>query len=119
MHSSQRFGASKPVLAGHEAAPTWLVACYGVQMCGDLCVGPVGLSSMTKLAAPRFAGQVMGLWFLAIALGNDLAGQVAAGYDASNVASMPAVLMRTVSWCLFAGVAMLLLAPLLKRLMRS
>jgi len=111
--------ASQRVLAGHLVLPTWLVLSYGVQMCGDLCLGPVGLSSMTKLAAPRFAGQVMGLWFLAIALGNDLAGQVAAGYDASNVASMPAVLMRTVSWCLFAGVAMLLLAPLLKRLMRS
>lgn len=111
--------ASQRVLAGHLVLPTWLVLSYGVQMCGDLCLGPVGLSSMTKLAAPRFAGQVMGLWFLALALGNDLAGQVASGYDASNVASMPAVLLRTVGWCLAAGVAMLLLAPLLRRLMRQ
>jgi len=110
--------ASQRVLAGHLVLPTWLVFSYGVQMCGDLCLGPVGLSSMTKLATPRFAGQVMGIWFLAIALGNDLAGQVAAGYDSSNVASMPAVLLRTVSWCLIAGAAMLCLAPLLRRLMR-
>jgi POT family proton-dependent oligopeptide transporter len=110
--------AAERVLAGHLVLPTWLVLSYGVQMCGDLCLGPVGLSSMTKLAAPRFAGQVMGIWFLALALGNDLAGQVAAGYDSSNVASMPAVLLRTVAWCLIAGVAMLFLAPLLRRLMR-
>ena len=110
--------ASQRVLAGHQVLPTWLVLSYGVQMCGDLCLGPVGLSSMTKLAARRFAGQVMGIWFLALALGNDLAGQVAAGYDSSNVASMPAVLLRTVAWCLIAGVAMLALAPPLRRLMR-
>jgi POT family proton-dependent oligopeptide transporter len=110
--------ASQRVLAGHLVLPTWLVLSYGVQMCGDLCLGPVGLSSMTKLAAPRFAGQVMGIWFLALALGNDLAGQVAAGYQASSVASMSAVLLRTVSWCLIAGVAMLVLAPLLRRLTR-
>jgi proton-dependent oligopeptide transporter, POT family len=111
--------ASSRVLAGHTVLPTWLVLSYGVQMCGDLCLGPVGLSSMTKLAAPRFAGQVMGMWFLALALGNDLAGQLAAGYDVSDVASMPAVLLRTVSWCLTGGVAMLVLAPLLRRLMRQ
>jgi proton-dependent oligopeptide transporter, POT family len=110
--------AAQRVLAGHLVLPTWLVLSYGVQMCGDLCLGPVGLSSMTKLAAPRFAGQVMGIWFLAVALGNDIAGQVAGGYDSGNVASMPAVLLRTVAWCLIAGVAMLLLAPLLRRLMR-
>ena len=46
---------------------------------------------MTKLAAPRFVGQVMGMWFLSIALGNDLAGQLATEYDASNLASMPAL----------------------------
>ena len=108
--------ASNRVLAGHTVLPTWLVLSYGVQMCGDLCLGPVGLSSMTKLAAPRFAGQVMGIWFLALALGNDLAGQFASRYDSSNVASMAAVLLHTVGWCLVGGVAMVLLAPLLRRL---
>jgi proton-dependent oligopeptide transporter, POT family len=110
--------ASNRLLAGNTVLPTWLVLSYGVQMCGDLCLGPVGLSSMTKLAAPRFAGQVMGLWFLALALGNDLAGQIAGGYDSSSVASMAAVLLRTVGWCLVGGVAMLMLAPLLRQLMR-
>jgi proton-dependent oligopeptide transporter, POT family len=109
--------ASTQVLDGHKVLPTWLVLSYLVQMCGDLCLGPVGLSSMTKLAPQRFVGQVMGMWFLSLALGNDLAGQFAAQYDASNVASMPALFLRIVAWCAIAGVAMLLLTPLLKRLM--
>ena len=109
--------ACRPVLAGHKVLPTWLVLCYGVQMCGDLCLGPVGLSSMTKLAAPRVVGQVMGMWFLSIALGNDLAGQFATGYDASNVASMPALFLRMFAWGAIGGVGMLLLTPALKRLM--
>jgi proton-dependent oligopeptide transporter, POT family len=109
--------ASKPVLAGYKAAPTWLVACYGVQMCGDLCLGPVGLSSMTKLAAPRVIGQVMGMWFLSLALGNDLAGQFATLYDVNNVASMPALFLKMFAWGALGGVALLLARPHLKRLM--
>ncbi|MGA2341557.1 MAG: peptide MFS transporter [Steroidobacteraceae bacterium] len=109
--------ASLEVAAGHRVLPTWLVISYGVQMCGDLCLGPVGLSSMTKLAAPRVAGQVMGIWFLSLALGNNLAGQFAAGYDASHLASVPALFLRMVGWCAIGGVAMLLLTPPLKRLM--
>jgi proton-dependent oligopeptide transporter, POT family len=109
--------ASTHVLTGHKVLPTWLVLSYGVQMCGDLCLGPVGLSSMTKLAAPRVASQVMGLWFLSLALGNDLAGQFAGGLDASHVASVPALFLRMVAWCAIAGVAMLCLTPPLKRLM--
>jgi len=51
-----------------------------LQECGDLCLSPVGLSSMTKLAPTRFVGQVMGLRFLALALGNNLAGQAGAAF---------------------------------------
>jgi proton-dependent oligopeptide transporter, POT family len=109
--------ASTHVLDGGKVPPTWLVLSYGVQMCGDLCLGPVGLSSMTKLAAPRVVGQVMGMWFLSLALGNDLAGQFATGYDATHVASVPALFLRMVAWCAAGGLAILLLTPPLKRLM--
>lgn len=109
--------AARRVLSGGAVLPTWLIVSYGVQMCGDLCLGPVGLSSMTKLAAPRFVGQVMGLWFLSLALGNDLAGQFAAGYDATHLASLPALFLRMVAWCAAGGAAMLLVTPVVKRLM--
>jgi proton-dependent oligopeptide transporter, POT family len=109
--------AATHVLAGRKVLPTWLVLSYLVQMCGDLCLGPVGLSSMTKLAASRVAGQVMGMWFLSLALGNDLAGQLAGEYDATHVASMAALFLKMVACCVIAGVVMLLLTPALKRLM--
>jgi len=109
--------ASRYVIAGEKVLPTWLAVCYLVQMWGDLCLAPVGLSSMTKLAAPRFVGQVMGVWFLSLALGNNLAGQLAGEYDAGNLASLPALFFKIFEWGAVAGAAMLLLTPVLKRLM--
>jgi proton-dependent oligopeptide transporter, POT family len=109
--------ASRYVIAGQTVLPTWLAVCYLVQMWGDLCLSPVGLSSMTKLAAPRFVGQVMGVWFLSLALGNNLAGQLAGEYDATNLASLPALFLKIFEWGTVAAAAMLLVTPTLKRLM--
>ncbi len=109
--------ASMRVIGGHRVLPTWLVLCYLVQMWGDLCLAPVGLSSMTKLAAPRFVGQVMGVWFLSIALGNNLAGQLATEYDAGNLASLPALFLKIFEWGAVGGAVMLALNGPLKRLM--
>lgn len=109
--------ASIRVLAGTRVLPTWLIACYFVQMCGDLCLGPVGLSSMTKLAAPRFVGQVMGIWFLSIALGDNLAGLFAAGRDATSLATLPAYFLKMFAWGALGGLGILLLRPWLKRWM--
>jgi proton-dependent oligopeptide transporter, POT family len=109
--------ASLRVLGGHQVSPTWLVLCYLVQMWGDLCLAPVGLSSMTKLASPRFVGQVMGMWFLSIALGNNLAGQLATEYDAGNLATLPALFLKIFGWGALAGGIMLALNGPLKRLM--
>lgn len=52
----------------------WLVAAYFFHTCGELCLSPVGLSSVTKLAPQRLVGQMMGIWFMATALGNLMAG---------------------------------------------
>ena len=109
--------ASRFVIAGQKVLPTWLAVCYLVQMWGDLCLAPVGLSSMTKLAAPRFVGQVMGVWFLSLALGNNIAGQLAGEYDAANLSSLPALFFKIFEWGAVAGLAMLVLTPGLKRLM--
>jgi POT family proton-dependent oligopeptide transporter len=111
------YAASTYVLGGQKVLPTWLAACYFVQMCGDLCLGPVGLSSMTKLASPRFAGQVMGVWFLSLALGNNLAGLLAAGNEATSLASLPAYFLKMFGWGALSGLALVILAPLLKRWM--
>ena len=57
--------------------PSWLVLMYLLHTLGELCVSPVGLSSITKLAPARMVGQIMGLWFMATALGNLMAGLIA------------------------------------------
>ena len=55
----------------------WLVAAYFLHTCGELCLSPVGLSTVTQLAPQRLGGQMMGVWFISISLGNILAGLVA------------------------------------------
>ena len=63
--------------ADNPVTPAWLVVTYFLHTCGELCLSPVGLSSMTKLAPKDRVGQMMGVWFIAAALGNLFAGLVA------------------------------------------
>ena len=62
-------------------SPWWLIGCYLLQTLGELCLSPVGLSAMTKLAPTRAAGLVMGIWFLGTAIGNWLAGRAGSLFD--------------------------------------
>ena len=109
--------AAQHVLAGQLVLPTWLVLTYFLHTCGELCLSPVGLSYMSKLAPPRFVGQAMGVWFLSLALGGNLAGQLTGQYDASHLESLPALFLRIFWYGLIAGVVMLLLTPFVKRMM--
>jgi POT family proton-dependent oligopeptide transporter len=105
------------VLAGQKVAMTWLVFTYMMHTWGELCLSPVGLSSMTKLVPTRFVGQVLGVWFMATALGTNLAGRLSGDYDAGNLESLPALFLKIFWWGALGGGLMLLLTPLLKRLM--
>jgi POT family proton-dependent oligopeptide transporter len=105
------------VLAGQKVLMTWLVATYLLHTWGELCLSPVGLSSMTKLVPTRFVGQVLGVWFMATALGTNLAGQLSGNYDANNLESLPALFLKIFWWGAIGGGVMLLLTPMLKRLM--
>jgi len=82
-------GAAVFVARGQKVWPTWLVATYLLHTLGELCVSPVGLSSVTKLAPRRLVGQMMGAWFLATSLGNLIAGRIAGEFKADNLAEMP------------------------------
>jgi len=91
---------------------TFLVVTYFLHTVGELCLSPVGMSSITKLAPKGRVGQMMGIWFVATALGNLIAGLVAGdigelGFDG---------LFQQVAW-ISAGaglVALLLSKPLQK-----
>jgi proton-dependent oligopeptide transporter, POT family len=109
--------AARHVLAGILVLPTWLVCTYFLHTCGELCLSPVGLSSMSKLVPPRFVGQAMGMWFLSLALGGNLAGQLSGTYDPSHLESLPGLFLRIFWYGVIAGAVMLLLTPLVKRLM--
>jgi POT family proton-dependent oligopeptide transporter len=105
------------VLTGQKVAMTWLVATYLLHTWGELCLSPVGLSSMTKLVPTRFVGQVLGVWFMATSLGTSLAGRLSGDYDASKLESLPALFLKIFWWGAIGGGLMLLLTPWLKRLM--
>jgi POT family proton-dependent oligopeptide transporter len=63
--------------SGGRVSPMWLVGLYFLQMVGELCLSPVGLSMVTKLAPAHLVGLMMGVWFFATAMGNYVAGWVA------------------------------------------
>jgi len=110
-------GASTIVANGDKAMPTWLIMTYLLHTFGELALSPVGLSVTTKLAPKRFVGQMMGMWFLATALGNLIAGQIAGEFDADNVAAYPDQYMSIVMSAGGAGLIMLLLTKPIKKLM--
>jgi POT family proton-dependent oligopeptide transporter len=60
-----------------------------------LCLSPVGLSSMTKLSPRKFVGQMMGIWFLASALGNLIGGLVGGNVDPEALEQMPKLFTLT------------------------
>ena len=74
------------VEAGAKVGMRWLIVTYFLHTVGELCLSPVGLSSITKLSPDRLVGQMMGTWFMGAALGNLIAGLVA-GYIESHAAA--------------------------------
>ncbi len=100
--------------ADSQVSMAWLVVTYFLFTCGELAISPVGLSSMTKLAPAGRLGQMMGVWFIGAALGNLIAGLVAARLE-----ELPyATLFSTVALIVGAtGVIALLVSPGVKKLM--
>ena len=96
-----------------KVSVAWLVVTYFLHTCGELALSPVGLSSMTKLAPAGRVGQMMGVWFIAAALGNLFAGLVAGNLEVLP----PSDLFRAVAiFASAAGVVALVVSPWVKRL---
>jgi POT family proton-dependent oligopeptide transporter len=100
-----------------KVSPWWLVAVYFLQTLGELCLSPVGLSAMTKLAPAKLAGMVMGIWFLGTALGNKLAGVIAGGFDGKDPAALAHFFWQQSLLVAGLTVMLLLLVPWVRRLM--
>ena len=109
-------GAGRIAASGQKAWPTWLIATFLLHTFGELCVSPVGLSSVTKLAPRRLVGQMMGAWFLATSLGNLIAGLFAGEVTGQAVAQMSSRFLQLVWMPVGAGVVLLLLAKPITRM---
>ena len=92
----------------------WLVAVYLLHTVGELCLSPVGLSAMTKLAPARIGGLLMGVWFLSLSVGNYLGGRIASNYEALPLANL---FWLIAAFGLGAGLVLALLVKPTKALM--
>ncbi|HET8764246.1 MAG TPA: oligopeptide:H+ symporter [Rhodanobacter sp.] len=111
------------LLGANGLIPFWpLVLCYVMQTLGELCLSPIGLSMVTKLAPPKLVGFAMGGWFLSLAVGGNLSGLFASRITGAHGLTAQAALSGfTFSfWLLLgAGVLLLAIAPLVNRLMHG
>ena len=123
------YGAAHPDQAGLVSG-YWMILAYLLHTSGELCLSPVGLSAVTKLAVPSVVGVMMGAWFLATAYSEFVAAQLAklAAADTTGgvVTDVSAALAgytelySSLLWIgLGVGVFMLLLSPLLRRMMHG
>lgn len=99
---------------GVKVSPMWLVGLYFIEELGEVCLYPVGLSVVTKLAPKRILGLMMGVFFLSNAVGNKLAGW-SAGFISTT--PLPTLFGVTAGVCLVAGVVMFVLLKPIRNLM--
>lgn len=112
--------ATKIAASGDLAAPSWLILTYLFHTFGELSLSPVGLSLTTKLAPKKYAGQMMGMWFLSVALGNLIAGRIAgeaSGGTEEALQQMPDQYLLIVTTVIGAGVLLLVLSKPIRKLM--
>jgi len=94
---------------------------------GELCLSPIGLSIMTKLSTEKLQGMMMGLWFLASAYGQYVAGIIGANMATAKEGStnMDALLAYTEGYkqlglyAVIAGIVLIIISPLVKKLMQD
>ncbi|MDQ3346759.1 MAG: peptide MFS transporter [Acidobacteriota bacterium] len=100
---------------GIQVSPMWLAVTYLLHTIGELCLSPVGLSAMTKLAPVRIGGLMMGVWFLASSAGNYIGGRVSAFYESW---ALPSLFGAVAAFAIVAGCIMFALVPPVRRMMR-
>ena len=108
-------GAQNKADAGLMVSPLWLIGVYFLHTAGELCISPVGLSLITKLAPPKIVSAMMGLWMASIALGNYLAGTMEAILLKFDFELYPFIAAETIG----ASIVLLILAPFLSKMMKG
>src|SRR5438128_1089719 len=99
---------------GGRVSPLWLVFVYFLQSIGELCLSPVGLSTVTKLAPARMVGLMMGVWFLSISIGSYIAGLTTRFFAGNDAAVLTRAFGTFAAITLMAAILLALLTPLIK-----
>ena len=109
--------------------PLWaFVLGYFFIICGELCISPIGLSMVTKLAPVKIASLMMGIWFFASAVGEFLAGKIGALMSVpeeirnDSVRSLPYyadILNKIGLWSIGIGIVLIIMAPVIRRWMKD
>ncbi len=107
-------GAAAASAKGLQVSPMWLVVTYLFHTFGELCLSPVGLSAMTKLAPTRIGGFIMGIWFLSLSVGNYLGGRMSALYESLSLATLFGVVA---AFAIASGLVLAVFRNPIKRLM--
>jgi proton-dependent oligopeptide transporter, POT family len=101
----------------NKVGPMWLILVYLLHTIGELCLSPVGLSMVTKLAPAKLVGLMMGVWFLSISMGNYAAGWVAGSFEAEAQGALVKLFGTVAVVTIAAGVLLAVLAPFIRKLM--
>jgi POT family proton-dependent oligopeptide transporter len=116
---------------GLQTGVIWIILIYLLHTLGELCLSPVGLSSVTKLSPQRIVGFMMGMWFFASAAGNYVAGLIARAtssessgvsgevYNLAQKQSFIDVYTDVGLMAIGCGIVLALITPLLKKLMHG
>jgi POT family proton-dependent oligopeptide transporter len=99
---------------GTLVSPNWLIATYLIHTFAELCLSPVGLSAMTKLAPARIVSLMMGVWFLGASVGNYIGGRVGGLYESLPLTQIFGVVA---AFGIVAGTIMLVFSGRIKQLM--
>ncbi len=104
-------------LAGEsgKVSPNWLVAVYAIHTVGELCLSPIGLSMVTKLAPARVGSLAMGLWFTSSAVANYLAGKLESLLEHRHVPIYGFLVVSSIG----PALVLLALTPVLKKWMHG
>jgi len=106
------------MLTAHgRISPLWLVGLYFLEVCGEMCLSPVGLSTVTKLAPVKLVGIMMGVWFLATSFGNKLAGKLSEYFDAHDPWQLTTLYGGIAIGLLVAACVLAILTPTIKKMM--
>jgi POT family proton-dependent oligopeptide transporter len=102
-----------PVAGSTNVSPWWLILTYLLHTIGELCLSPVGLSAMTRLAPAKAVGMMMGVWFLADSVGSFIGGRLSSFYESFP---LPALFGIVAGFCFVVAVVLVLLIRPMKHL---